>query len=380
MKICLFTPSFLPRIGGLETAVDHLAREFKAAGHEPVVLAKATREAVALPALPYPVEPYPRTRSQVWLLGSAIRALVNLHRRLQFDIINAFQIYPNGYLAAKARATLSIPVIATSQGGDLHPSGRYRNRWIPRRRMAWALRLVDAATSVNEENRQVIDDLAGGQARSFMIPNGADLTTAAAASADPPPALAHLAGEPFVLTLGRLHRYKGLDVLLAALGVLRSRGVALPRVVIAGDGTARAELEATVASLGLGDRVCFTGMVVGEPKAWLLANCLFLAQPSRNEGSPLTILEAMAAGKPILGSDIDGIRKLVTPGMHGLLAPPESAELLADALARMLSDGPALHAMAVAAKARATEQSWANIARQYIDLYQQAIARRAGGR
>jgi glycosyltransferase involved in cell wall biosynthesis len=213
-----------------------------------------------------------------------------------------------------------------------------------------------------------------------VIPNGVDLSVAATAPADPPVELARLAGEPFVLTLGRLHRYKGLDVLLAAMGLLRGRGAALPRVVIAGDGRERAHLEASVARLGLGDRVCFVGMVGGGANAWLLAHCSLLAQPSRKEGSPLTVLEAMAAGKPILGSDIDGIRKAVTPGVHGLLVPPESAEALADALMRMLADPAALRAMAAAAREQATQWSWANIARQYLALYQQTIACRAGER
>ena len=356
MRICLFTPSFLPRVGGMEIVVDRLARAFADAGHTVTVLAKSPRPTdgpAELPGLPYRVIRYPRTRSQVWLLGSTKRALLAAHAEHRFDIIHAHQAYPTGFVAAQLRQRLGVPVVITSHRGDIGDASRYRRRWITRSRMIRAMIAADAVTGVSDELKSIIDKLTGGRARSVVIPNGVDLDVAAATVR--PDGLAALSVKPFMLTLGRLHPYKGLDVLLSAMAALRKRGVIAPRLVIAGDGEPRIELEHMAADLGVKDAVTFTGAVVGEPKNWLLANCAFFVQPSRQEGMPLTVLEAMAAGKATVGSDLPGIRQLVTPNVTGLLTPAGAADGLADAIALLAGDPALADRLGVAARAVAPE-------------------------
>lgn len=372
MRICLFTPSFLPKTGGMEIVLDKLARQFQAAGHDVTVVAKTPRGETPRPALPYPTVYYRRSRSQVWLLGPARRALLREHARRRFDVVHAHQAYPTGYTAVKARARLGVPVVITSHKGDVIPESRYRQRWIPRRRMLWALAQADAVTGVSAELKQIIDELSGGRARSVVIPNGVDI--AVQPPGDPPARFADLAGGSFILTLGRLHRHKGLDVLLDALALLRARDEEPPPLVIAGDGKERSALAGQAERLGLADIVSLVGAVYGPEKSWLLANCRFLCQPSRAEGMPLTVLEAMAAGKAVLGTDVSGIRELVAPGRTGLLVPGESAEDLARGIERLSGDPDGLARLSANALARAEDYSWENVAQRYIALYESVLS------
>jgi glycosyltransferase involved in cell wall biosynthesis len=141
---------------------------------------------------------------------------------------------------------------------------------------------------------------------------------------------------PVVLTTARLDPQKGLDDLLVAAALVPEA-----RFVVAGDGPQRGHLVARAESLGLSDRVSFLGLRRDVPE--LLAGCDLFVLPSRYEGLPLAVLEAMAAGKPVVATAIAGTDEAVVPGLTGLLVPPGDGPALAAAIRAILGD-PALAA------------------------------------
>jgi glycosyltransferase involved in cell wall biosynthesis len=152
--------------------------------------------------------------------------------------------------------------------------------------------------------------------------------------AEPPPDLP----PGFLLFVGRLRIRKGVEVLLAALDLLRRQGGA-PTLAIAGDGEHRAALEAAAAHRGLdASAVRFLGRADAARVRALLAAARALVVPSTYEGMPLVILEAMAAGLPVIASRVSGIPEVVVDGETGWLVPPEDPEALAAALAELLAD------------------------------------------
>jgi len=367
MRICLFTPSFLPEVGGMEIVIDRLARQFGALGHKPVIIAQKPRHSTQSVELPYEVIYYPRQRSTVWLLGSVERMFLNEHKRHHFDVIHAHMAYPTGYIVAKMRHRLNVPTVITSHGGDIRPKGRYRRRLIIRWRMCRAMKNVDAVTGVSENLKKIIDELTEGKAKSVMIPNGVD--TPDDSPGVVPETCRAIAERPFMLTLGRLHRYKGLDVLLNAIALLKKQNVNVPCLVIAGDGREFDNLLHQAATLNIESQVIFTGAVFGPQKHWLLRNCAFFLQPSRAEGMPLTVLEAFAYGKPVIGTRISGIEELVIPGKTGYLIEPDDSVSLADAILEA-SMNSAIGKMGDEAKHFTSTRTWPVIAAKYIELFE----------
>ncbi|WKT82989.1 MULTISPECIES: glycosyltransferase [unclassified Thermosynechococcus] len=139
-----------------------------------------------------------------------------------------------------------------------------------------------------------------------------------------------------ILAVGRLDDQKGFDLLLRAFAMsgLKQAGA---RLVILGEGAKRAFLTRLAAELGLSEAVSMPG-VVEAPEQWM-ARCIFFVLPSRYEGFPNALLEAMAMGCPVIAADWDsGPREMVQDGENGLLVPTEDVGALAQALARLWRD------------------------------------------
>jgi sugar transferase (PEP-CTERM/EpsH1 system associated) len=177
-------------------------------------------------------------------------------------------------------------------------------------------------------------------------------------------------GEPVIGTVGRLNEVKCQDVLIRSFARVRDR-FRDARLLIVGDGPRRAELEALVASLGLEGATTFTGYQA-RPDQFLHAMDIF-ALTSRAEGLPLAILEAWAAGLPVVSTRVGGIPKVVEHGRTGLLIDPGDEDALTDALCGLLADPLLTRRLATAGQRRAeadfdTRRMAADYHRNYLEL------------
>ena len=121
MRICLYTSTALPKLGGQEAVVDSLARHLTLMGHHAVVLAPHPRLPLRArdESLSYPVARHPRFYSTRRFVSFYRRWLLNLHRRERFDVIHCHDVYPTGYLAVLCKEELGVPIVITSHGGDV---------------------------------------------------------------------------------------------------------------------------------------------------------------------------------------------------------------------------------------------------------------------
>lgn len=204
-----------------------------------------------------------------------------------------------------------------------------------------------------------------------VIPNGVD----AACYANAPPADLREFGIPtgdrVLCSIGRLHPQKGPDLLLEALTPLLHREHDLHLLWI-GEGPLRGALESAATQAGVASQVHLPGRV--EDVAGILQASLALVLPSRWEGMPNVVLEAMAAGRPVLSTRVEGSAELVRDGETGYLCDVDSVTALRAALERLLSDGPRLAAFGHNAQhIAATEFTWYNCARSYDILYRRCL-------
>jgi GalNAc-alpha-(1->4)-GalNAc-alpha-(1->3)-diNAcBac-PP-undecaprenol alpha-1,4-N-acetyl-D-galactosaminyltransferase len=141
---------------------------------------------------------------------------------------------------------------------------------------------------------------------------------------------------PYALAMGRLHHQKGFDVLIRAFA--RSAGRHLLDLVIAGEGAEREPLCTLARELRIADRVRFVGHV--EQPSSLLAGCEMFVLSSRYEGFPNVLLEAMSFDRPVISTLLpSGAHAIIADGVSGLLVPPDDVGSLADAIARLATDG-----------------------------------------
>ena len=377
MRICLYTETALPMLGGQELTVDALARQFKARGHDVVVLAPTPRSPLRADdgALPYRVVRHPRFISTRYGVAWYRWFLHRLHRRFAFDVLHCHSVYPTGYLGVLSRERLNAPVVITSHGGDVDEGSRLlRKPGLPGRH-AFAVKEADALVAISGFVRDGYRRLHPG-ATPRDIPNGVDVTAYAQSTTRPINFAADIAPREYFLFLGRLSRRKGVDVLLDALATLSE--AERPRVLLAGGGEERAELEQRSVALALGDRVRFLGQVTGPAKIWLLQNAIATVLPSRDwEAFPLVVLESFAAGTPVIVTRIPGLRDLVEPGRTGWLAEPESPRALGLALHDIAADVPGAKRMGETARDHTKAHDWTLVAARYLALYDEVIERGA---
>lgn len=250
------------------------------------------------------------------------------------------------------------------------------NRLIRRASIAWerlGARWSDAIVCVSTQELRRGEE-AGVRGPLVHIRNGVDLTAyRPASSEDRATARAGLGFDPdtpLVVTVGRLTRQKGQDVLLDAWPRVRSV-VPGARLVLVGDGPDRAALEARAVP-----GVSLAGPT-GEVWRWLAAATV-VAQPSRWEGMSLLLLEALATARGVVITDVAGMRDVVVDGT-GAVVPPGDAESLADAIIERLRD-PATADREGAAGRRHVEQhySWDGVCAQMAALYDRALTARQG--
>jgi glycosyltransferase involved in cell wall biosynthesis len=175
-------------------------------------------------------------------------------------------------------------------------------------------------------------------------------------------------GLPLVLTLSRLDPQKGLPFLLEAAKMVPDAVFA-----VAGAGRDRAALEDQARSLGLNGRLLFLGHRDDIPD--LLAVCDLFVLPSLFEGLPISVLEAMAAGKPVVATRIGGTDETVEEGRTGFLVPARDPAALASAIRRVLADPPEARRMGEAGRARAlSEFSAETMVGRTTGLYENLLA------
>jgi teichuronic acid biosynthesis glycosyltransferase TuaC len=377
MRICLYTDTALPKMGGQELVVDALARQFTALGHRPVVFAPRPRKlSIHGEMYPYQVVRHPRFYSTQYFIAWYRYFLLQHYRQYPFDVLHCHGLYPPSYLAALLGDQLPVPVVVTSHGGDVYAENVRLQKSSIRNRCVEGLRSANALVAISRFTRDGYTRLCPeAAARIVDIPNGVHLTNFAQRVKAPLDWDLSLKPGTYAVFLGRLKRRKGTDVLLQALARIPDNGNV--QLVIAGTGEERAALEVLCDQLDLTSRVRFLGAATGHTKTYLLQNARFGVIPSRDwEAFGLVALEGYAAGLPMIATDMPGLSDLIVPEKTGLLVPPEAPDQLAAALQRLFSDDAIVARMSANAAHAVGPYEWRKVAQRHIGLYESLLAAR----
>ena len=305
--------------------------------------------------------------------------------RERHDLLHLHHVWPaaDRYLAALAEAA-GVPHLVVTEHivGRSHSAAQGR---LKRRELARADTVTAVSAAVADS---LVSDYGVERARVRVVPNGAEVPDEDA-ERSPARRLREQLGaggsRPLWVCAGRLEQQKGQDVLLEALAELRRRGLEFV-AALAGEGTLRASLEERTRALGLEGRVRFLGQV--DELGPLLAAADAVVLPSRWEGLPLVLLEALARGRPVAASAVGGIPEVVADGEHARLVPPEDPRALADALEAFHVRPDAAFRLGRRGAARVRESyTWSRVVEAFEAVYDEvlglasfALADRGGSR
>ncbi len=372
MRILLINSEYPPIGGGAGNASQHLAAEMAALGHQVLVLTshfrglawQETRKGVRIVRAPARRKRADRSMAYeqiTFILGAGLRALP-LAARWKPDVTLAFFGMPSGAIALPLKWLFRVPYVVSLRGGDV-PGFRPYDFALYHRMIGPLLRLIWRQAGAVIANSGGLRTLAQRFERRVpiqIIPNGVDPDYFAPPDRSWEP--------PRMLFVGRVVYQKGLDLLLHALAALRG----LPwELTVVGDGPQRPVLEQLAASLDIAARVRFRGWLKGDDLLQEYHRANLFPYPSRHEGMPNAVLEAMGSGLPVIASRIAGNEELIVHQETGLLIEPENQYALELALADLLRDPHRRQQMGAAARRRAIEcYPWNKMAQQYVRVLQ----------
>jgi glycosyltransferase involved in cell wall biosynthesis len=280
------------------------------------------------------------------------------------DVVHAHMFGSNVWGTVLGRLS-GVPVVVAHEH-TWSFQGRPLRRFLDRELVS---RWADVFVAVSGEDRRKMIEVEGvDPAKIRLIPNGIP-SPANGAVGDVRAELGIEPGAPVLGVVCELRAQKALEVLFEAAAILQAEFPTL-KVFVAGDGPERARLEEASQRLSVEGAVLFLGIRRDVPAVLAAADIAVLS--SDYEGSPLSVMEYMAAAKPVVSTRVGGVPELIEEGVHGLLVEPRDPEALAEAVARLLRD-PAL-AKRLGAQGRERQQrefSLEAMVRRIEDLYEE---------
>lgn len=381
-RILILNSEYPPIGGGAGNASANIARFLTILGHEVTVLTSRFKDlphqeqkdnlvVIRIPALRRRQDRTSALELIIFMISASFWTLRLIVRRddsrsihhLRPDATLAFFGVPAGAVALFLKVIHKIPYVISLRGGDVpgfrpYDFGTYHKLITP------VLRIIWANASAIVANSNGLRDLALKFYSRFeipIIPNGVDLELYKTDAGDN--------SSPCLFSVGRLVYQKGLDLAMYALSGLKELDWEWR---IAGDGPQMDLLKLLAVKLGIHDRVQFLGWQSREQLVVQYRWSNLFIFPSRQEGMPNAVLEAMASGLPVIASRIAGSEELVVDGETGILVPNEDVISLRSALRKLLGDASLRQKMGIAARRRVEgHYRWEDVAKQYALLLEQ---------
>ncbi|OGT37120.1 MAG: hypothetical protein A3F12_04035 [Gammaproteobacteria bacterium RIFCSPHIGHO2_12_FULL_38_14] len=370
-------------IGGVAEFLHHLPLALKQYGIESFLYTRAKekneKSLVGPDVLPngmlHYTGPFLKPR---WLISpKALEPLIQLCKKEKIDLIHAQGTYRAGYMAMQLKKRLNIPYIVTSHSDILETNSKRLKKISVKARLKKVLKNADYVTHLTHSMAEASHAHYPTIEKSKIIQNGIDVN----------------AWHPFIqqveqdymLAIGRLEPGKGFDVLIQVYAELKKQPIT-DAFVIAGSGSAKERLKNQIHDLQLEmddqagleaiqkGKIIFTGYVRDSAKKQLFANAkiiLFATQPHQwDEAFGIVLLEAMAAGKAIVASDIPSTRYLQSLGLNALLVKADDLKAWREAIKSLLNDKTQRQLLGNQNLLNVHRFDWSRIAKEYAECYQ----------
>jgi len=368
VRVLLSCPYAWDAPGGVQVHVRELASRLAARGHETIVLAPAgghvADDLVRVVGRPVRI-PYGGKVAPICFSRASWRRIRRTIEVFEPDVVHAHEPFSPSTSMMSVLAT-EAPVVATFHA--FHDRSRLLEAAAPLLRSV--ARRIDAAVAVSRAAGRFVAPVVPGEVE--IVPNGVDVER----FARPGASVAGLPDGRILLWVGRLDPQKGFPIMVRAFGRLATEFPDLS-LVVAGDGRDRHATD--LLNEDARTRVRMLGSVPNvELPAYLAAADVFASPATGHESFGIVLVEALAAGVPVVASDIPGYREVIRAGVDGLLVPPSDAAALASAIRRVLAEPDLASGLAHAGRARAREFSWDVVVPRIEAIYERVAGRNDG--
>lgn len=370
LKVCIILPRL--QIGGAEMHVLSLVKRIDPSRFAVSLMCLGPGDARMEEEASRHVESLVTVRFRWRRFPVSFAKMVRFLRKGRFDVVHCHLPLAD-LLGRQAGWIAGVPVRLTTEHGKFLSKPWY---YLAFERLL--IPITDARICVSRDILEIRKRREGTPERKLVyIPNAVDT----ARFRNPSRGRAHVASEfgwnpahPIVIAVGRLAPEKNYELLIRAIDLLRPRFPSI-KCLIVGDGRCRAELEGVAASLGLAPHVAFTGARADIPD--LLGAADVFALSSLREGLPISLLEAMAAGKGIVATSVGGIPETIRDGENGLLVPSANVEALAEGIGKLLADDGLRGRLGRSARGDVErDYDLGNVVRRIESLYEETYRRK----
>jgi glycosyltransferase involved in cell wall biosynthesis len=383
LKVALCTDFFFPRIGGVSSHVVGLALQLEKHGHEVVIITKQTDNLKGCNGFQN-VKAAPSKSVKPLIPFSTILVPPNPYeiqetiKKEGFDIVHAHHAFtPTSLLSIAAAKKLGIPAVLTNHTIFLASEEDYL--WEPISYILFPFkRYIQKADRIIAVSKTAADFIGhfADRKRIVIIPNAVDTLqfNPTHSNVKNHPSFPRLEGEPTILYVGRLVHRKGIHVLIKAMPKV-IKVFPKARLVIVGKGYMQCFLRLLTRTLNLDEHVRFLGSIPDDelPDLYRMSD-IFVLPSLYCESFGISMLEAMASGKPVIASKVGGIPEVIQDGLTGILVKKGDEDDLAHAILR-ISANPTL-AKTIAYNAWKTtheKYSWSVIAKEIESIYREVL-------
>jgi len=290
---------------------------------------------------------------------------VSLHKKNNYDLIHGVMASQGSAAAYLFKFLYSkIPFVLTLQEGDLGRNSLFDRFW--QRRI---IKKADIITAISDYLADFVRKF-NKKAPVYIIPNGVDLEKFSI-----PNNKFQNSNHKTIITVSRLVRKNGIDILIKAVKQLTTYNLQLTTLII-GEGKGRKKLEKLAKDLGVQNRIQFLGSISPDEIPKYLAEADIFVRPSRSEGLGSAFLEAMAAGVLVIGTSVGGIPDFLKDGETGLFCKVDDPKDLAEKINKLLEDENLSRKLAENGRKLVEEKyNWNGIAQEMRKIYEEAISR-----
>jgi glycosyltransferase involved in cell wall biosynthesis len=273
----------------------------------------------------------------------------------------------NGFIGASLKSSYDKPLVVTAHGGDVYDLP-FRDSWY-NNLARYVLSESDKVITVSHFLAEKLSELGVSSKKLHVIPNGYDENLFKPL---PSKAMRKKLGlplnKPILLSVGNLVDVKGHTYLIDAMDIVLKKQTDVMLVII-GSGPLKERLQKKVNKLGLNGKIMLVGRKPhNEIPVWMNASDLFVL-PSLGEGFPTVVPEAMACGKPVIGTCVGGVQEAVANESVGVLVSPKDPEMLAQAILEALDRKWVPRTIV----GHARQYSWHNLVEQILSVYQEVL-------